>query len=71
KVHELDWWQSLSLGELTVYATPARHWSMRTLWDRNRSLWCGWVIHHPALRFYFSGDSGYSERLAEIGQRLG
>ncbi|WP_240325423.1 MBL fold metallo-hydrolase, partial [Klebsiella pneumoniae] len=44
---------------------------MRTLWDRNRSLWCGWVIHHPALRFYFSGDSGYSERLAEIGQRLG
>ena len=39
KVHELDWWQSLSLGELTVYATPARHWSMRTLWDRNRSLW--------------------------------
>lgn len=71
KVHELDWWQSLSLGELTVYATPARHWSMRTLWDRNRSLWCGWVIHHPALRFYFSGDSGYSARLAEIGQRLG
>ncbi len=37
KVHELDWWQSLPLGELTVYATPARHWSMRTLWDRNRS----------------------------------
>ncbi|HGM6756350.1 TPA: MBL fold metallo-hydrolase [Serratia marcescens] len=71
KVHELDWWQSLSLGELTVYATPARHWSMRALWDRNRSLWCGWVIHHPALRFYFSGDSGYSARLAEIGQRLG
>lgn len=70
-VYELDWWQSVSLGELTAYATPARHWSMRTLWDRNRSLWCGWVIHHPALRFYFSGDSGYSERLAEIGHRLG
>ncbi len=23
KVHELDWWQSLSLGELTVYAAGA------------------------------------------------
>ncbi len=71
RVEELDWWDSLALGDLTVHAVPARHWSMRTLWDRNRSLWCGWVIHHPALRFYFSGDSGYSDRLAEIGARLG
>ncbi|HEI8864596.1 MBL fold metallo-hydrolase [Serratia sp. AKBS12] len=71
RVEELDWWDSLSVGEMTFHATPARHWSMRSLWDRNRSLWCGWVIHHPSLRFYFSGDSGYSERLAEIGDRLG
>lgn len=71
RVVELDWWESLTLDEMTVYATPARHWSMRTPWDRNRSLWCGWVIHHPALRFYFSGDSGYSERLVDIGTRLG
>ncbi len=71
RVEELDWWDSLQLGDLTFHSTPARHWSMRTLWDRNRSLWCGWVIHHPALRFYFSGDSGYSERLVDIGARLG
>ncbi|HFK7186280.1 TPA: MBL fold metallo-hydrolase [Serratia odorifera] len=71
RVEELDWWDSLSVGEMTFHATPARHWSMRSLWDRNRSLWCGWVIYHPSLRFYFSGDSGYSERLAEIGDRLG
>lgn len=71
RVEELDWWDSLQLGDLTFHCTPARHWSMRTLWDRNRSLWCGWVIHHPALRFYFSGDSGYSDSLADIGTRLG
>ncbi|MFI8415696.1 MBL fold metallo-hydrolase [Serratia sp. NPDC078593] len=71
RVEELDWWESRSFGDMTFHATPARHWSMRSLWDRNRSLWCGWVIHHPNLRFYFSGDSGYSERLADIGERLG
>lgn len=71
RVVELDWWESLVLEDMTLYATPARHWSMRTPWDRNRSLWCGWVIHHPALRFYFSGDSGYSEKLVDIGTRLG
>lgn len=71
RIVELDWWDHLTLEDMTFYATPAHHWSMRTPWDRNRSLWCGWVIHHPALRFYFSGDTAYSERLLEIGTRLG
>ena len=70
-VEELDWWQSTRLGEVTVHAVPARHWSMRSLRDRNRSLWCGWVVTHPRLNFWFSGDSGYSDRLLEIPNRLG
>ncbi|WP_420820630.1 MBL fold metallo-hydrolase [Serratia microhaemolytica] len=71
RVIELDWWQSYQIDAMTIHATTAKHWSMRTPWDRNQSLWCGWVIHHPALRFYFTGDSSYSERLAEVGSRLG
>lgn len=70
-VEELDWWNEARLGDLSFHCVPACHWSMRTPWDKNRSLWCGWVMTHPNLRFYFSGDSGYSEQLAEIGQRLG
>ncbi|MGK3142028.1 MBL fold metallo-hydrolase [Pantoea sp. C2G6] len=71
QVHQPDWWQSLSLGDITIDAVPARHWSMRTLRDRNRSLWCGWVVRCGSLRFWFSGDSGYSARLLEIPERLG
>ena len=70
-VEELDWWEERQFGELTLSAVPARHWSMRTPWDRNQSLWCGWVVSHPSLRFYFSGDSGYSNQFEKIGQRLG
>lgn len=70
-VEELDWWEERTFGEITISAVPARHWSMRTLWDRNRSLWCGWVVAHPLLKFYFSGDSGYSDQFEKIGQRLG
>lgn len=70
-VTQLDWWQSTAAAGITFTAVPARHWSMRTLWDRNRSLWCGWVLHRPGLNFWFSGDSGYSENLLEIHQRLG
>lgn len=71
KVTECDWWQCHSLPDIKLHCTPARHWSKRTLWDRNRSLWCGWVIESDTWRVYFSGDSGYSPSLAEIGKRLG
>lgn len=71
EVTELDWWQSIAFGDLHFTAVPARHWSMRTFWDRNRSLWCGWIVRATGLNFWFSGDSGYSENLKEISQRLG
>lgn len=67
----LDWWQATQQGSMTIHAVPARHWSMRTLKDRNRSLWCGWTIRAGNLSFWFTGDSGYSENLLEIPRRLG
>jgi len=70
-VIELDWWQQGALGDIRLHAVPAQHWSMRTPWDRNRSLWCGWVIEHGDVRFWFSGDTGYTEMLLEIPARLG
>ncbi|WP_288443070.1 MBL fold metallo-hydrolase [uncultured Pantoea sp.] len=70
-VTELDWWQQVQLDDISFTAVPARHWSMRTFWDRNRSLWCGWVVRNAQLNFWFSGDSGYSDNLSAIAQRLG
>lgn len=70
-VHELDWWQSLDANGFELTCVPARHWSARTLWDRNRTLWGGWVVRRNSFRFYFAGDTGYSPRLAEIGARFG
>lgn len=71
QVEELDWWDVQHHAGLAFHCVPAQHWSMRTLWDRNRSLWCGWVVTHPSLRLYFSGDSGYTPLLHQIGERLG
>lgn len=70
-VVELDWWQSYVFEGLTFTAVPAQHWSMRSLWDRNRSLWCGWVMEGKHQRFWFSGDTGYTPELLTIAQRLG
>lgn len=70
-VTQLDWWDKKDVAGMSVHAVPARHWSMRTPYDRNRSLWCGWVIKAGELNFWFTGDSGYTESLLEIPQRLG
>ncbi|MDK9364137.1 MULTISPECIES: MBL fold metallo-hydrolase [Lelliottia] len=68
---ELDWWQSAIFQGLAITAVPAQHWSMRTFWNRNRSLWCGWVFEGTTQRFWFSGDTGYSPQLLAIPERLG
>jgi N-acyl-phosphatidylethanolamine-hydrolysing phospholipase D len=70
-VEELDWWESRTIGEVTVTCTPAQHWSARSLGDRNETLWSGWTVQGPTRRFYYAGDTGYFPGFAEIGARLG
>jgi len=68
---EMDWWDSREDAGLKVNFVPAQHWSARTLWDRNETLWGGFVVEHPRFRFLFTGDTGYSRDFSDIGQRFG
>jgi L-ascorbate metabolism protein UlaG (beta-lactamase superfamily) len=68
---ELDWWQAHHFGETVVTATPARHFAARTLWDRNETLWCGFMLQHGGSKLYFAGDSGYTKYFRDIHSRLG
>lgn len=71
QVIELDWMQSYVWQGLVLTAVPAQHWSMRTPWNRNRSLWCGWVLESDDCRFWFSGDTGYFPQLSDFVLRVG
>jgi N-acyl-phosphatidylethanolamine-hydrolysing phospholipase D len=68
---ELDWWDVHRHAGIDLHFVPVQHWSARTPWDRNRTLWGGWVIEHSGHRFFFGGDFGYSRDLADIGERFG
>jgi N-acyl-phosphatidylethanolamine-hydrolysing phospholipase D len=70
KVVELDWWQSYEVGEWKYHAVPVQHWSRRGLLDTNEVLWCGWVVEAPEKRFFFAGDTGYSNDFKDIGRRF-
>jgi L-ascorbate metabolism protein UlaG (beta-lactamase superfamily) len=73
RIEELDWWQHLQIGSVAVTATPARHFSGRSVLftDRNRTLWAGYALVGPTHRVYYSGDTAMFDGFIEIGRKLG
>jgi L-ascorbate metabolism protein UlaG (beta-lactamase superfamily) len=67
-VHELDWWESLRLGDITYTLLPAQHWSRRIGQANNTTLWGGFLIQ-GSKTVYFSGDTGYFRGFEEFGRR--
>jgi len=71
RVEELDWWQEAKSAPLPIALTPARHFSARTAFDRNRALWGGFVLSLDRLRIFFAGDSAYGFFFRDVPKRFG
>lgn len=71
RITELDWWQETEVLGLRLVTTPTRHFSGRSLFDRNTTLWCSWVLIGKQSKIYCSGDGGYGPHFKEIGEKYG
>jgi N-acyl-phosphatidylethanolamine-hydrolysing phospholipase D len=71
RVQEHDWWQAAEDGPVRFTFAPVQHWSKRTLWDTNQSLWGAWIVEGAGLKLIHTGDLGYSRDARDIGERLG
>ena len=71
RVEELDWWQEAKTPPLPITLTPARHFSARGPFDKNRALWGGFMLAVEGARMYFAGDTAYAPFFQEVRQRLG
>ncbi len=70
-VQELDWGGSLSIGEAAIHCVPALHFSARGIFDRNKTLWCGYVIEAAKRVIYFAADTAFGDHFAQIRRRFG
>ena len=72
KIVELDWWQGHAICEgVTATYVPAEHFSGRGAFDRDKSLWGGFVLETPHGRVYFAGDTAAGFHFQAIRERFG
>lgn len=67
KIVEMDWWDKFELDGLSIHALPSQHWSKRTAFDRNRSLWASFAFVSQDQKVFFTGDTGYAPLFKDIG----
>lgn len=70
-VQEFDWYDEHNISsEFFIALTPSQHFSGRGVSGDN-TLWGSWVLDFNGHKIFFSGDGGYSDEYAEIGEKYG
>ena len=71
-VNELDWYKSLQVNkDVKVTLLPAVHWSKRSLFDTNKTLWGSFLIEYKNKKILFASDTGSGDIYKELGKQYG
>ena len=70
-VNEMDWYDEIKVNDLKITFLPAVHWSKRSLWDTNKTLWGSFLIEYKNKKIFFACDTGYGNIYKELGKKYG
>ena len=71
-VNELDWYQKIKIhDELQITLLPAVHWSKRSLFDTNKTLWGNYLIEYKDKKILFACDTGVGDIYKDLGAKYG
>jgi len=71
-VNELDWYEEIKINnDLKVTLLPAVHWSKRSLFDDNKTLWGSFLIEYKDKKIFFASDTGAGNIYKELGRKYG
>ncbi len=70
-VSEMDWYDEINVNDLKITFLPAVHWSKRSLWDTNKTLWGNFLIEYNNKKIFFGCDTGYGNIYKELGKKYG
>lgn len=72
RITAMDWTNSVTVADdITLTAVPARHFSGRSMFNRNETLWSAFVIKGPTRNIFFGADSGIFPGFRDIGDKHG
>ena len=71
-VNELDWYEKIKINkDLQITLLPAVHWSKRSLFDTNKTLWGNYLIEYKNKKILFACDTGVGNIYKELGNKYG
>jgi L-ascorbate metabolism protein UlaG (beta-lactamase superfamily) len=71
RIIELGWDEVFEKDGLTIIATEGIHYSHRSPWNRNKTLWNSYIVRATGKSIFLSGDTGYGSHLARISTKYG
>ncbi|MCH5313381.1 MAG: MBL fold metallo-hydrolase [Helicobacter sp.] len=67
---ELSWNECVTLGDIKIHCLPSKHYSTRSFFDKNTSLWASFMLQTDNKNIFCSGDSGYGGHFKVIGEQF-
>lgn len=71
RITELGWGEVFEKDGLKIIAEEGVHYSNRSPFNRNKTLWSSFVLLSANQKFFWSGDTGYGEHFTRIGNKYG